>query len=131
MSLGPVVAGAGLTGLSRIRPGSHYATDVLPAILVFGLGLSLTVAPLTATVLAAVSEHEAGLASAVNNAVSRTAGLIAVAALPAAAGLSADVLQHPTQLAAGFDIAMRIAGGACAAGGVAAWLTIRNREVGA
>jgi hypothetical protein len=58
-------------------------TDVLPALLVFSLGLALTVSPLTATVLADASETEAGIASAVNNAIARTAGLVAVAAVGA------------------------------------------------
>src|SRR5206468_1963265 len=119
MTLGPIVAGLGLALLSRVGLGSTYGRDVLPAVVVFGLGLSLTVAPLTSTVLAAISDEQAGVASAVNNAVSRVAGLIAVAALPVAAGLSADAFRHPAELAAGFHSAMWITAGMCVAGGLA------------
>ncbi|HEY3019123.1 MAG TPA: DHA2 family efflux MFS transporter permease subunit [Solirubrobacteraceae bacterium] len=83
MGTGPIVAGAGLALLARLDAGADYATDVLPAILVFGLGLSLTVAPLTATVLGGVAEQHAGMASAINNATARVGGLLAVAAIGA------------------------------------------------
>src|SRR3954467_5673651 len=83
MAPGPVVAGAGLALLSRLDASVVYAQDVLPAILIFGLGLSLTVAPLTATVLGGVAEEHAGIASAVNNAVARIGGLLSVAAIGA------------------------------------------------
>ena len=66
----------------RSRPGEHYVTTVLPAAIVFGLGLACTVAPLTATVLASVDDAELGVASGVNNAAARLAGLLAVAVLP-------------------------------------------------
>ena len=75
----PLIAGSGLALLTRVGVGSGYARDVLPAMVVFRLGLSLTVAPLTSTVLSAVGEEQAGIASAFNNAASRVAGLIAVA----------------------------------------------------
>ena len=88
MSLGPVIAGVGLVLMTRIGAGSTYWVDVFPAVVVFGCGLSLTVAPLTATVLGAAPEQFAGVASAVNNDVARTAGLIAVAVLPPLAGIS-------------------------------------------
>src|SRR6478609_3149381 len=77
MGLGPLVAGAGMLMLLSIGVHVSYLTDVLPAILVFSLGLSMTVAPLTAAILAGVRENEAGIGSAVNNAVARVAGLIA------------------------------------------------------
>lgn len=83
MAIGPVLAGAGLLLLGRVDAGADYATDVLPALLVFSLGLSMTVAPLTATVLDSVEERRAGIASGVNNAVSRIAGLLAIAVLGA------------------------------------------------
>ena len=126
MTLGPIVAGIGLMLLTRLGPGSTYVAGVLPAVVVFGLGLSLTVAPLTSTVLAAISEEHAGVASAINNAVSRVAGLLAVAALPTLAGISARAYQQPLELAAGFHHAMWITGGMCVVGGAVAWLTIRN-----
>ncbi|WP_323742935.1 MULTISPECIES: MFS transporter [unclassified Rathayibacter] len=80
MGLGPVVAGAGFLLLSGVRPPADYATQLLPGILLFGLGLAITVAPLTATILGAVASEHSGVGSAVNNAVSRIAGLVAIAA---------------------------------------------------
>jgi EmrB/QacA subfamily drug resistance transporter len=88
MGAGPIVGGAGLALLARLDAGADYTTDVLPAILVFGLGLSLTVAPLTATVLGGVAEQHAGMASAINNATARVGGLLAVAAIGAVVAAS-------------------------------------------
>jgi hypothetical protein len=83
MAAGPLVAGAGIALFARIDASADYVTEVLPAVLIFGLGLSMTVAPLTATVLGGVAEEHAGMASAINNAVARVAGLLAVAAIGA------------------------------------------------
>ena len=83
MGAGPLVAAAGLALLQRVDAHLDYVTDLLPALLLFSLGLSATVAPLTATVLADADEHNAGIASGVNNAIARVAGLLAVAALGA------------------------------------------------
>lgn len=83
MTVGPIVGGLGLIGMLRVGPEASYAADVLPAILVFGLGLAATVAPLTATVLDSVAERRVGIASGVNNGVSRVAGLLAIAILGA------------------------------------------------
>jgi EmrB/QacA subfamily drug resistance transporter len=83
MTLGPIVAGLGMFLYLRLDPGASYVADVLPAVLVFGLGLSATVAPLTATVLDSVAERQVGIASGVNNGVSRVAGLLAIAVLGA------------------------------------------------
>jgi EmrB/QacA subfamily drug resistance transporter len=83
MGVGPIVGAIGLALLVRLDSDPDYLVDVLPAMLLFGLGLAMTVAPLTTTVLDAVSEHHAGVASGVNNAVSRVAGLLAIAALGA------------------------------------------------
>ena len=83
MSAGPVIAGVGLLLMLMIDASADYVTQVLPGVLVFGLGLSLTVAPLTATVLAGAPPHHSGIASGVNNAVARVAGLLAVAAVGA------------------------------------------------
>jgi EmrB/QacA subfamily drug resistance transporter len=101
MAAGPMVAGAGLLLLVRVSAQATYATELLPGILVFGLGLSMTVAPLTATVLGAVEPGHAGLASGVNNSVARVANLIAIAAIGAvvASSFSARVdsqVQHRT-----------------------------------
>ncbi len=83
MTVGPIVGGVGLLLLLRVGANADYVTDVLPAILVFGLGLSATVAPLTATVLDSVQERHVGIASGVNNGVARVAGLLAIAILGA------------------------------------------------
>jgi EmrB/QacA subfamily drug resistance transporter len=84
MTAGPVVGGIGLLLMLRVGSDADYLADVLPAIVVFGLGLAATVAPLTATVLDAVEERRVGIASGVNNGVSRVAGLLAIAVLGAA-----------------------------------------------
>ncbi len=129
MTLGPIVAGVGLALLARVHAGTPYASTFLPGIAVFGLGLSLTVAPLTATVLAAAPVEHAGVASAVNNAVARAAGLIAVAALPALAGITSASYRHAGALSAGFHNAMLMAGVTCMLGGLLALATIRNQGV--
>jgi EmrB/QacA subfamily drug resistance transporter len=126
MSVGPVIIAAGLALFVRIDQSGNYLTEVLPAVLVFGLGLAINVAPLTSTVLAAVPASHAGMASAVNNDVARAAGLIAVAVLPAAAGLTGASYMHREQFSAGFDRASLISAGLCVLGGILAAATIRN-----
>jgi EmrB/QacA subfamily drug resistance transporter len=126
MTVGPLVIAAGLLLLLRIDVGSGYAGDVLPAMLVFGLGLAINVAPLTATAMAAAPAEHAGVASAVNNDVARAAGLIAVAVLPALAGINGETYLNPEGLAGSFRTAVLISAIACAAGGVLAAATIRN-----
>jgi EmrB/QacA subfamily drug resistance transporter len=128
MTLGPLLVAAGFALFTRVTQGASYAMDILPASLVYGFGLVLTVAPLTATVLAAAPAEHAGVASAVNNAVARTAGLLAVAVLPVAAGISGADALEPARFADGFRAAMTIAAVLCAAGGLLSWLTIRNPE---
>ncbi len=83
MGLGPVLAGLGLLLLLRVGVRVDYLTQVLPALLTFSVGLSMTVAPLTAAVLAGVEEGQAGIASGVNNAIARVAGLLGIAAIGA------------------------------------------------
>jgi len=126
----PLTAGALITALgmalfARLRPGVNVVAVLLPAVLVSGLGLSMLVAPLTATVLGALDDQHAGLASGVNNAVARLAGLIATAALPLAAGVGASDVTRPGAFTAGFQRAMWINAAVCAAGGVVAWLSLR------
>ena len=128
LTVGPIIAACGLLLLERIGVGRGYATTVLPALLVFGLGLATTVAPITATVLGAAPTAKVGLASAINNCIARTGSLIAVATLPAAAGLGAESYLEPDVFAAGFRRGIRIAAMLCAAGGLLAWTTIRNRK---
>ena len=83
MTAGPIVGGIGMLMFIRVGVNPDYLTEVLPAVLVFGLGLSATVAPLTATVLDSVDEHHTGIASGINNGISRVAGLLAIAVLGA------------------------------------------------
>jgi MFS family permease len=96
MGFGPLLAAAGLLGLSRVGATVDYWTDVLPPLLLFSLGLAATVAPLTATVLADADDSNAGIASGVNNAIARVAGLLAIAALGAvvAASFSSSIDRH-------------------------------------
>ncbi|HYK30746.1 MAG TPA: DHA2 family efflux MFS transporter permease subunit [Streptosporangiaceae bacterium] len=126
MTVGPLVIAAGLALFARIGPSGDYLTEVLPAVVVFGFGLAINVAPLTSTVLGAVSAEHAGTASAINNDVARAAGLIAVAVLPAAAGLSGASYLHPEAFSAGFRMASFISAGLCVFGAVVAGLAIRN-----
>ena len=130
MTVGPLVVAVGLALLSRVQEGTTYLGTVLPGQIVFGLGLTLTVAPLTATVLAAASERYAGIASGVNNAVSRGAGLLAIAVIPGVAGLTGDAYKDPAAFASGFRTAMLVSAMLAAAGGVLAWLFIRNQIAG-
>ena len=127
MTVGPIVCAVGTALLAiSIDRNPSYVVDVLPGVLVFSLGLVLIVAPLTATVLAAVDDQHAGAASGVNNAVARTAGLLAIAVLPLAVGLSGDDYADPVAITAGFRTAMLICAGLLAAGGVIAAIGIRR-----
>lgn len=126
LTAGPMIIAAAMLGMTTIDPGDGYLTGVLPAIVVFGLGLTLVVAPVTSTVLAAVDSRHAGVASGVNNAVSRVAGLLAVAILPAVAGITGDRFYDPGALADGFRTAMEVCAALAAAGGLLAWATIRS-----
>jgi EmrB/QacA subfamily drug resistance transporter len=126
MSVGPLVAAAGMLLMLRIGRDASYVADVLPGVLVFGLGLTLLVAPLTATVLQSAPGEHAGAASGVNNAVARTAGLLAVALLPPVAGLTGDVYRDPDAFAGGFRTAILVGVGMLVVGGVVAAAGIRN-----
>lgn len=119
MTVGPVVAAVGVALLAGVGAGTGYLTGVLPGVVVLGLGLTLTVAPLTATALAAAPDHLAGVASATNNAVSRVAGLLAVATLPLVAGVGAG-LSDPEVLAAAHPVALLTCAGLLVAGGLVA-----------
>jgi MFS family permease len=125
MSIGPLVVGAGLAMLTLVTSGSSYVRYVLPAV-VFGFGLAITVAPLTSTAMSSAPAEHSGIASAVNNDVARFGGLLAVAVLPALAGITGAAYLHPDALAAGFRTAVLIAGGLCAAGGLLAAVTITD-----
>ncbi len=138
MTAGPIVGGIGLLLLLRVGSNPSYVADVLPAILVFGLGLSATVAPLTATVLDSVDERHVGIASGVNNGISRVAGLLAIAVLGAVisakfdASVGRDVASGPLTAAApsastaAFHLGVGIAGLLMIAGGIVAGIGIEN-----
>ena len=116
MSAGPVIVGAGLALLVFSNYGSSYVVYVLPAVVVFGLLLAVTVAPLTATAMNSAPAEHSGIASAVNNDVNLFGGPLAVAVLPALAGISGTAYLHPDALAAGFRTAVLISAALCAAG---------------
>ena len=120
MGAGPLLAGAATLSIVRLPARLDYWTDLLPALLVFSLGLAMTVAPLTTTVLNDAGPGDAGIASGVNNAVARVAGLIAIAAVGIAASSGANL---STQ---GFHRAMLIVAGLLAAGGAIGAAGIRN-----
>jgi MFS family permease len=126
LTLEPFVIAAGMLLMTRIDPGDSYVSSVLPAVIVFGLGLTFVVAPVTATVLAAADSRHAGIASGINNAVSRVAALLAVAVLPLIAGLTGDSFYDPAAMADGFRVAMLACAALAAAGGILAWLTITD-----
>lgn len=126
MTVGPLVVAVGTALYARVEPGTSYWGTVLPATVVFGAGLALTVAPLTATVLAAVDDDHAGVASAVNNAVARVAGLLGIAVLPALAGLSG--IGDQLDLDDGFGTVMYLAAALAAVGGAIAFAVIRRTE---
>ncbi|MGH4014248.1 MAG: MFS transporter [Pseudonocardiaceae bacterium] len=126
MTVGTLLAVLGFLLTLRIGLGASYLFDVLPAVVVFGLGLSLTVAPLTATVLAAADPRHAGTASGVNNAIARTGGLLAVAVIPAVAGLGGTDYTDPANFNAGFHIAMLISAGLLTVGALLSAVLLRE-----
>jgi EmrB/QacA subfamily drug resistance transporter len=127
MTVGPLICAAALVLMSRIGPGANYLTDVLPAVIIFGLGLCALVAPLTSTALGSVDDMHAGIASGVNNAVARAAGLLSVAILPLVAGLGAGNLTDAGDLHPVYRNSMLICALLMVVGGVVALITIPNR----
>ena len=124
MTIGPLIVAAGMLLFARIEPGASYWTTVFPAATAFGLGLALTVAPLTATVLGAVGDDDVGIGSGVNNAVARLAGLLTVAVLPAMVGLESNL--DPVAFSDAVDEAMYWSAGLAALGGLIAFFTVRS-----
>ena len=119
MGVGPLVCAAGLVWMRDLSPGFDYWTSLLPQLLIFAVGLSLIVAPLTSTVLADASADDAGIASAVNNAVARVAALLAIAVVGVAvAGPHARLSVHGFHLAVGITAALLAAGGAIGFAGI-------------
>jgi EmrB/QacA subfamily drug resistance transporter len=125
LTVGPLVMAVGLLLLIRVGPdSSSYPLDVLPAVVVQGLGMSLFVAPLTATVLASVDVDHAGIASGVNNAAARVAQLLVVAALPLVIGLSNQAYRSPHKVDAAFGKAMGVCAGLCALAALLAFVMV-------
>ncbi len=128
MSLGPLVAAVAVALLTRVDADVDYLLDVLVPTTVFGVGLTLMVTPLTATVLAAVPDEVVGLASGVNNAVARTAGLLAVASVPLVGGLGGQGLTDPGQVVDGFGTLMWTCCALLVAGAVLAWVGVPAKQ---
>jgi hypothetical protein len=118
MTVGPLVMGVGVLLLLNVQEDFNYWTQVLPSMIVFGLGLAATVSPLTTAILGAVDTSRSGIASAVNNAVSRVAGLLVIAMLATIIGGSLDL--------PGFYRAAIVAAAMMAFGGLVSFLGIRN-----
>lgn len=121
MTIGPFVTAGAFVLMGTVKPGASYLFGVFPSVALFGLGLVITVAPLTACVLGAVDDRQAGVGSAINNAVARVASLLAIAVLPSLAGIVQD---DGVGMGSGFARAMLICAALTALGGVISWLTI-------
>lgn len=130
MTLGPILVAAGLVLLARASNDPDYLSGVLPGVVAMGLGLASTVAPLTATALGALPDRQAGMASAINNDVARVGGLLAVAVLPAIAGLSGGAYLHAVALSGGFQTAVYVAAAWCLAAAAASVLGLGPRAAG-
>lgn len=126
MTIGPFVSAAGLALLAELPAHASYLGNVLPAVVVLGLGLAMFVAPLTATVLGAVPAAHAGLASGVNNAVARAAGLLSIAALPVIVGLTGDAYANAALFRGPYREALWICAGLHVAGGLLALISVSN-----
>ncbi|MGB5951228.1 MAG: MFS transporter, partial [Ornithinimicrobium sp.] len=124
MTFGPLVMAVGVLWLLTVGADTVYWVHVLPGMTIFGLGLSLMVAPLTSTVLAAAADRHAGIASGVNNAIARTGSLLAVAALPVMVGLAGDDYAVPAAFDAGYQRALLICAVMLLIGGAISWLLI-------
>ncbi len=126
LTVGPLVIAVALLLMTRLEPGDSYLPNVLLPVIIFGAGLTLVVAPVTATVLAAADARHSGIASGINNAVSRVASLLAVAVLPLVGGITGDLFYSPSAMTHGFHVAMAACAGLAVVGGILAWLTISD-----
>ena len=129
LTFGPLTMAVGIVGMSRVSADTTYLTDLLPSVLVFGLGLAASVAPVTSTALGTVPDERSGAASGANNAVARTGQLLAVAAIPAAVGLGGNALSLPAELDAGFGPALSVGAVLVATGGVVAGVFLRSDDL--
>ncbi|MGW2644072.1 MFS transporter [Streptomyces sp. NPDC001393] len=126
LTIGPLLCAAAMLLMLRVGPNAHYLTDVLPALLVMGAGMVTLVAPLTATVLASVDTSRAGLASGINNAAARAAGLVAVAALPLLTGMGPEAYRVPAAFDAAFRRAMPMCAAVLVVGSLLAFTLVRR-----
>ena len=129
MTFGPLIAAAGLLLMLRIGEGASFVTDVLPATIVFGIGMTILVAPLTTAVLAAAPSLQTGIASGINNAVARTASLLAVAAIPPIAGITGKDFADPAVFGPGFHTGILISAGMLIVASIFAVALIHGRSV--
>ncbi|MEW2303597.1 MFS transporter [Streptomyces sp. NPDC006655] len=130
LTVGPLLCAAAMLLMLRVGEHANYLTDVLPAVLVMGAGMVTLVAPLTATVLASVDTARAGIASGINNAAARAAGLIAVAGLPLLAGMGPEAYRSATAFDAAFGRAMPICAAVLVLGSVLAFTLVRRPTPG-
>lgn len=129
LTIGPLVVASGMVMMTRIGPDASFVADVLPAVTVFGFGLAGVVAPVTSTAMGSVPNERAGAASGTNNAVARTGGLLAVAAIPGLVGLTGTALSDPALLDPGFSRAMLVSAALVASGGVLALVLLRSEDL--
>jgi hypothetical protein len=129
LTVGPLFASVGVFAWRLIEPGRAYSLSVLPGAVIFGIGLAITVAPLTAAVMGSVSDTYAGVASGVSNAAARSAQLLAVAVVPVAVGLGGEAFRDPDTLVAGTHDALLICGVLLAAGSAISWFGLANHGV--
>ena len=122
MSVGPVLCAVGTFMLRGVGAGSGYWTDVLPGLLIFSAGLVTLVSPLTVSVLAAVEDRHAGIASGINNAIARSGSLLAVAALPAVVGIGGSDYERPDVFTSGYETALVISAVLLLAGGAVSFV---------
>ncbi|MBW8798822.1 MAG: MFS transporter [Streptomyces sp.] len=130
LTVGPLLCATAMLLMLRVGEHANYLTDVLPAVLVQGVGMVTLVAPLTASVLASVDTARAGIASGINNAAARAAGLIAVAALPLLAGMGPEAYRSAPAFDAAFDRAMPICAGVLVVGAALAFALVRRPAPG-
>jgi MFS family permease len=125
MTAGPLLTASGALWLVGVDGSAPYVVEVLPGSLLQGLGMALTIAPLTATVLSSAPDALVGIASGVNNAVARAGQLLAVAALPVLVGLSGHDYTQPAAFTSGYRAAQIVCAALLALGGLMSWRTIR------
>lgn len=128
LTVGSIVMGLGMVLMTRIGPNATFLGTVAVPVVVFGLGLTAIVAPVTSAALGSVPDSQAGAASGVNNAVARTGSLLAVAGIPGLAGLTGEALNRPSLLDAGYSTAMFIAAGLVGGSAVLAWFLLAGTD---